>query len=57
MNLQKKILYKILFLLPIVVGCNSKKIFLHSGDVYSTGYYGYCNDSLGIYTKVFGGFR
>jgi len=54
MILQRKILYKILFLLPIVVGCNSKKIFLHSGDVYSAGYYGYCNDSLGIYTKVFG---
>jgi len=24
--------------------------------IYSTGYYGYCNDSLGIYTKVFGDF-
>jgi len=56
MILQKKILYKILFLLPILTGCNSKKIFLYSGDIYNAGFYSYCNDSLEIYTKVFGDF-
>jgi len=56
MIFKSKTLYKILFLLPIVIGCNSKKIFLHSGDIYNTGFYSYCNDSLEIYTKVFGDF-
>lgn len=41
---------------PIIIGCNSQKIFLNSGDIYDTSYYNYCNDSLKIYSKLMGDF-